>query len=264
MDLGISGRVALVIGASRGMGLAIAEDFAREGCKVVIAARRQGPLDAAVARLRALGAEAAGIGADCTTEEGLAAANAAAKAAFGPPDIAVFNVEMGRFMDFDHATPEDFLMGHQALVMAFAALVREVAPDMKARRWGRILTIGSIAARQPHRDIPLVVDNVYRAAAVALSKTLSVDLGPFGITVNTVGPGSVGTQMHEESFREHAARSGKSYEEVAGALLARIPLRRFGTAQEFSGVCVLLCSERGGFITGQTLLVDGGRMQSLH
>lgn len=261
MDLGIAGKVALVVGGSKGMGRAICEHFARENCKVMVVARQQAAIDATVAHLKTLGGDAAGVSADCTLEGGPRRAVEAARAAFGPPDILIYNVEMGYRLDIDTATDEDYLRGNNALVMGFAALVREAMPAMREKRWGRILTVSSAGVKQVDRTQPFIVDIAYRHAALGLSKVMSNELAPYGITVNTVGPGSVGTENHQAAFEAYAKAQGVPVEDMLAMLVGRVPMGRLGKPEEFGAVCAFLCSDLAGFVTGQTFLVDGGRYQ---
>lgn len=261
MDLGIAGKVALVTGGSQGIGLGCAQRFAAEGCKVVIAARTQSRIDAAVAEI---GHGCIGVSADCTTKDGIARAVQACIEAFGAaPDIAIFNVDSGpkgAFLDVDDET---FAAANTNNVMAFRWLVQAVFPHMQAHEWGRILTIGTNSVKQPHRKLPRAAQNTYRVGALALSKTLSAELGPFGITVNTLGTGAIATPQFRKVFTRIAAAKGQTYEEHVAGRVAEWPVRRMGTAQDMASAAAFLCSDLAGYITGQVLVVDGGNIESL-
>lgn len=261
MDLGIVGKVALVTGGSQGIGLACARRFAAEGCKVMIAARTQANIDAAVT---SIGGDCAGISADCTTKDGVAKAVQACRDAFGSaPDIAIFNVDSGpkgAFLDVDDET---FAAANTNNVMAFRWLVQQVWPQMKERGWGRILTIGTNSVKQPHRKLPRAAQNTYRVGALALSKTLSAELGPFGITVNTLGTGAIETEQFRTVFTKIAADKGQSYAEHIAERVAEWPVRRMGQPEDMADAAAFLCSDRAGFITGQVLVVDGGNLETL-
>jgi 3-oxoacyl-[acyl-carrier protein] reductase len=261
MDLGIAGKVALVTGGSQGIGLGCAKRFAAEGCKVVIAARTQSRIDESVV---AVGHGCVGISADCTTRGGIAKAVQACLGAFGAaPDIAIFNVDSGpkgAFLDVDDET---FAAANTNNVMAFRWLVQAVFPHMKEQGWGRILTIGTNSVKQPHRKLPRAAQNTYRVGALALSKTLSAEFGPFGITVNTLGTGAIATPQFKEVFTRLAAENGQSYDEHIAGRVAEWPVRRMGTPSDMADAAAFLCSDLAGYITGQVLVVDGGNIESL-
>lgn len=263
MDLGIKGKVALVFGGSQGIGLGCAQQFADEGSHVVIAARTQGPIDDAVAAINASQGSAYGVSADCTTKDGIARAVEAAKAAFGAPDILVFNVDSGpkgAFLDVDDET---FTAANNNNVMAFRWAVQAVIPHMQHQGWGRILTIGTNSVKQPHRKLPRAAQNTYRVGALALSKTLSAELGRYGITVNTLGTGAIATLQFKAVFTEIAEAKGQTYDEHVAERVADWPVRRMGTPQDMASAAAFLCSDLAGYITGQVLVIDGGNLESL-
>ena len=239
MDLGITGKVALVFGGSKGIGLGCAHEFAREGCRVVIAARTQATIDDAVAELRAAGGQAMGVSADCTTKDGIASAVKMASETFGSPDILIFNVDSGpkgAFLDVDDET---FAAANNNNVMAFRWAVQAVFPHMQGKGWGRILTIGT---------------NSVKASA---------ELGPFGITINTLGTGAIATAQFRDVFTKIAEAHGQTYEEHIAERTSHYPIPRMGTPQDMAAAAAFLCSDRAGFITGQVLIVDGGNLEVL-
>lgn len=263
MDLGIAGKVALVFGGSKGIGLGCAHEFAREGCKTVIAARTQSTIDAAVAEVNAARGEAIGVSADCTTKDGIAEAVQAATVAFGPPDILIFNVDSGPKGAFLEVDDETFAAANNNNVMAFRWAVQAVIPHMRAQGWGRILTIGTNSVKAPHRKLHRAAQNTYRVGALALSKTLSAELGPFGITVNTLGTGAIETTQFKEVFTKIADAQGQTYEEHIAERYNQWPIRRLGTPADMAAAAAFLCSDRAGFITGQVLVIDGGNLEVL-
>ncbi len=266
MDLGITGKVALVTGGSQGIGRSIAEDLGRNGCKVVVVARGQERIDQTVAAIRAEGGEATGFSADLTELGSYPAMVDAAKAAFGAPDIAIFTPvapPSGRFQDFADA---DFEAAFYNVVTTFAHFIRAVTPAMQERRWGRIVTVGSGHGRLPGRRATLgfdyVLANTVRPSGLGLSRSVADELAPYGITVNTVPPGFIDTGAQYESFfRTCAEAVNQTYEDFVAGLIDRIPMKRFGSADEVAGLCTFLCSTRASYITGQYMLVDGGRME---
>lgn len=263
MDLGIAGKVALVFGGSKGIGLGCAHEFAREGCRVVIAARTQATIDAAVAEVQATGGQAIGVSADCTTKDGIGRAVQAATDAFAPPDILIFNVDSGPKGSFLEVDEDIFAAANTNNVMAFRWAVQAVYPYMQSRQWGRILTIGTNSVKAPHRKLPRAAQNTYRVGALALSKTLSAELGPFGITVNTLGTGAIATPQFKEVFTRIAEKHGQSYDEHIAERTSQYPIPRMGTPEDMAAAAAFLCSDRAGFITGQVLVVDGGNLEVL-
>lgn len=259
MDFGLKDKIALVSGATKGMGRAAAEELAREGARVMVLARGQEGIDETVAAIRASGGVAEGLSADMTDPDAIAGAVAHCKERFGSdPDIAVANVYGTARLNFDTATTDDFRHGYDLIVLSAMHLAHAVVPGMKQRRWGRIVTIGSFCVRKPHWHIPLIVDNVTRAGAVALSKSLSNELGEFGITVNTIAPGFIATDMAVAWMAELAREQGQDPAAASAALDASIPLKRQGRADEIGATVAFLCSERASYITGQMITVDGG------
>lgn len=263
MDLGITGKVALVFGGSKGIGLGCAHEFAREGCRVVIAARTQATIDDAVAELQAAGGRAIGVSADCTTKDGIASAVKAATETFGSPDILIFNVDSGPKGAFLEVDDETFAAANNNNVMAFRWAVQAVFPHMQCKGWGRILTIGTNSVKAPHRKLPRAAQNTYRVGALALSKTLSAELGPFGITVNTLGTGAIATPQFRDVFTKIAEAQGQTYDEHIAERTSHYPIPRMGTPQDMAAAAAFLCSDRAGFITGQVLIVDGGNLEVL-
>jgi len=259
MDLGLNGKVALVSGGSKGMGRATAEELAREGARVLVVARGQDAIDETVEAIRQAGGDAHGLSADMTDPAAVEGAVEACVRHFGTePEIAIANVYGTARHSFETATPDVFREGYELLVMSAVHLARAVVPGMKRKGWGRIVTIGSFCVKKPHWQIPLIVDNVTRSAAAALSKSLSNELGQFGITVNTVAPGFIATDMALAWMDELAREQGQDPAAAARALHATIPVGRKGTPEEIAAAAAFLCSSRASYITGQLIMVDGG------
>lgn len=264
MDLGIAGKSAVVSGSSKGIGRAVATALAAEGCNVVMTARGEDRLAAAADDVRAVAVGGVhAVAADMTTEEGVDRVVAACRAEFGPVDIAVSNVAGPKSLGFDGTDDEEFHGAYRSLVMSFVWLARRVVPEMRERRWGRIVNIGSDSVRNVHREVPLVLANVGRAAALGLLKTLSDEVAADGITVNNIGVGGILTD-NRISFHEQFARSrGVDVAHVQNANASHIPVGRFGDPSELAAVVAFLCSTQAAYVTGETIAVNGGRSRTL-
>jgi 3-oxoacyl-[acyl-carrier protein] reductase len=260
MDLGIAGKVAFVEGGSMGMGRATAELFAREGCRVVVAAleEHKDSINETVEAITAAGGQAIGVAGDLTREEDVQRAVATATEAFGAPDIAVANVGGPGPGYFDDVANEDFVLAFQQMAMSMIYLARAVLPHMRAQKWGRIVNLGSGAAKEPPPELPHILANTTRAAVVPLNKSLSNEYGPDGVTINTIATGYIGTQRMQNYYTHLAAERGIGVDELVGALTANVPMRRVGTPEEMAAVIVFLCSQPAGYVTGEFLAVDGG------
>lgn len=263
MELGIKGKVALVIGGSRGIGRGVADAFAREGCKVVIASITPASVEKAVAELKAAGVEVLGVAADCVTKAGIETVVAKSREHFGGADIAVFNVDSGPKGPFLGIDDDTFIAAYNNNVMAFIWMVRAVLPDMQAKRWGRILTIGTNSVKQPHRALPRAAQNTARVGALALCKSISAEIGEWNITINTLGTGAIATEQLRQVFDSTPASGGLPFDAWAAERSKTIPMRRIGTPADMGDAAAFLCSNLAGFITGQVLLVDGGQIEAL-
>ncbi len=263
MDLGIRNKVALVTGGTQGIGFACARTFLKEGCKVAVASRTPANVEAAVEQLGELGGEVIGVAADCTTKDGLKQVTAETTERLGASDIAIFNVDSGTKGNFMEIDDEVMDRANRNNLMAFGWLVRAVAPHMQEQGWGRILTIGTNSVKEPHRELARAAQNAYRVGALALSKTLSAELGPHGITVNTLGTGAIETDQFRRVFTKIAEEKGLTYEQHIADRVSQWPVRRMGQPDDMANAAAFLCSDLASYITGQVLLVDGGNIKSL-
>ncbi len=263
MDFGIAGKVALVSGGSKGMGRATAEDLGREGCKVIVTARGTEAIDDTVRSIIDAGGTAIGIPGDFTKKEEIERILAAGKAALGPIDIAIFNVygpTTGRYEDL---TDQAFTDAYNDMVLALHWMTVGLLPDMKANKWGRLVTINSISSKEVHRALPLFTANVTRVAAVSFNKTLSAEVGKYGITVNTMGTGGFLTERYSSYMRRQAEERGETYDELTAMQRDDVPIGRIGYPEEMAAAVAFLCSTRASFITGQFIVVDGGLVRTL-
>jgi 3-oxoacyl-[acyl-carrier protein] reductase len=258
MDLGLRNKVALVTAASKGMGKASAMGLAAEGARVAMCARTATELEAAAAEVRAkTGAEVFAMRADVTRPEQVTALVAKVGERFGGVDILVANAGGPPRGHFEELTDEQWMGAVDISLMSTVRLIRAVLPSMKARKWGRILTIQSSSVKQPIPD--LLLSNSVRPGVAGLMKTLALQLGPDNILVNTVCPGKIMT----DRFMGGLTSSGLSREKYLETTAAEIPLGRIGTPEEFANVIVFLASERASYLTGVTLQVDGGLVRGL-
>ncbi len=262
MDLGIAGRVALVSGGSRGVGRAAAEMFAAEGCKVTVVARGQEAIDATVAAIESHGGKAIGISADLTLEDDVRRAVAATTEAFGPPDIAVSNVHGPGPANFDDLTDQNLFDAFQRMTISLVYMVRACLPHMKEQGWGRLVNVGSGAAKEPPAGLRHMLANTTRAAAVGFNKSLANELAKHGITVNTVATEWIGTERMYEYVNKVATERNVTPEQVLGGVKADIPAGRVGRPEEEASLVVYLASELGGYINGEFINVDGGSHRS--
>jgi 3-oxoacyl-[acyl-carrier protein] reductase len=261
MDLGIAGKVAFVSGGSMGMGRTTAELFAREGCRVVVAAlaEHKESIDDTVDSIRARGGQAVGVAADLTHEEDVDRAVSAAVETFGSgPDIAVANVGGPKQGDFFDVTNDDFSDALHCMALSMIYLARAVLPHMREQRWGRIVTLNSGAAKEPPPELPHILANTSRAAVVTLNKSLSNEFGRDGVTVNTIATGYIATPRMRAYYEKLAGDRGVSASTLVEQLTANVPVRRIGTPEEMAGVIVFLCSQQAGYVTGEFISVDGG------
>ncbi|MGH2975998.1 MAG: SDR family oxidoreductase [Solirubrobacterales bacterium] len=249
MNLGLENRVALVMGASRGLGRAIAAALAREGAKVAIASRSLEKLEEAAA---GIGGGATPFVADAADLDRLAALPAEVAKKLGSVEILVANAggpPLGGALDHEL---EDWDVAYRSLVLAPRILAGAIVPGMRERGWGRIVNVGSSSTREP---IPgLNLSNSHRMAAVGFLKTLSREVAADGITVNTIATGPFAT---ERLMDDSGSLAGA--EEAARA---NVPAGRLGHPEEYGDLVAFLCSDRAAYVTGTVIPIDGGALRS--
>jgi len=246
MDLGLKGRAVLVTGASSGLGLASAEALAAEGARVAMLGRRRELLEREAARVGGIA-----VPGDVTAPHDLERAVETTLAAFGGIDVLVWNGGGPPPGTGTEVTPDTLQLALELLLAPAVRLVHLCLPHLERSAGGRIIAITSIAAKEPVDHLAL--SNAFRPAVSGWLKTLSRELGPSGITVNCVAPGRIATARLEQLYPQGPSEVD----------LADIPLRRWGAPSELGDVVCFLASERARYITGQTIVVDGGLQRSL-
>jgi 3-oxoacyl-[acyl-carrier protein] reductase len=249
MELGLEGRVALVMGASRGIGRGIAAALAREEAKVAIASRSQEKLDEAAA---AIEGDVTPFVADATDLERLAELPGEVETALGAVDVLVANTGGPPFGGALSHKLDEWEAAYRSLVLAPRVLAEAVVPGMRERNWGRIVNVGSSSTREPIAGLNL--SNSHRMAAVGFLKTLSREVAADGVTVNTVATGRFAT--------ERLADPGGSLHAAEEAARHEVPAARLGRPEEYGDLVAFLCSERAAYLTGAVIPLDGGLLRS--
>ena len=263
MDLGIAGKTAVVGGSSQGMGLAIAEGLAREGCNVLLCARNEVALQAAQERLVAVSApeRVATISVDLSLTDSAQRIVKAATDRWGSVDILVTNTGGPKPGQPSEFSDQDWDEGYQKVFYNVVRLCREVLPGMRARGWGRIINLLALSVRQIEDN--LSISSTTRAAVVAFSKNLAEEVAIDGVTINNVLPGSIHTDRLEEVSRMQAQHFGNDPDEAIASRISRIPTGRLGRPEEMADLVAFLASDRAGFINGLSIPLDGGQLRSV-
>jgi len=260
MDLGLNKRVAMVAAASKGLGRAIAESLAREGCRLSVCSRSTDNLDDVRHTIEDLGGEVLAVACDVSNSDDLVRWFAATEATYGQVDILVTNTGGPPAAKFLKLSEEQWRTGIDSTLLNVVRLSRLVIPGMQERKWGRIVNITSLVAKQPMEL--LTISSTLRAGLSALTKTLADQVARDNILVNAVLPGHILTdrQVHLNEIR--SKEQGITMEEYAARVEQSIPMGRFGRPQEIGDVVTFLCSEQASYVTGVSLQVDGGIIRS--
>ena len=261
MDLGLTGKVAIVAAASQGMAKATAKLLAIEGAKVAICARTAAALDRAAQEIADAGGDVLAKLADVNHESQVNAFLDAVRQRWGRIDICVTSAGGPPSLPFDQTTDEHWHSAVQQNLMGTLYFARGVLPGMKEQRWGRFLTITSFSAKQPLDH--MVLSNSLRAAVAGLTKTLAREYGPHNVLVNNVLPGYTATERLLSVAARQAEAQQVTRDEIVDRWNQQIPLRRIATPEEFANAVVFLASERASYITGQSIVVDGGFSRGL-
>ncbi|MFM1654064.1 SDR family oxidoreductase [Brevibacillus sp. B_LB10_24] len=265
MDLGLTGKRALVTAASQGLGRAIATELAREGCKVVISSRREDTLQEVAEEICQITGAApgsvTGIAADVTKAEDIRQLVQRANDILGGIDILVTNAGGPPAGTFDKLTDEMWQDAFQLNMMSVVRLIRETLPIMRSQGGGRILNVSSSSVKQPIAN--LMLSNAIRTGTMAMLKTLAAEVAPENIQVHNLAPGRIFTERVKTLDQISAERQGIDVESVKTQEQARIPMGRYGQPEEFGRVAAFLLSSANSYMTGQTVFVDGGSVRSL-
>ena len=262
MDLGLNGKVALVAASSKGLGRAVAEALAAEGCNLLLCARGKDALDETAAAIRAASKrKVVALAADLSKAEDVNQVAAAAMREFGRVDVLVTNGGGPPAGPFESHSAEAWHAAVRQTLDSVVELTRAVLPGMKERRWGRIINITSIAVKQPVDN--LILSNSVRAAVTGFARTLANEVASAGITVNNVMPGYTRTDRVTGLAAKNAELRGTTPEEQLGVFEKQIPMGRLGEPREFAAMVAFLASERASYVTGQSIAVDGGWIKAL-
>lgn len=261
MDLGIKGKVALVIASSRGLGQAMAVSLAREGVKVAVTGRNAEGLQKSVQLIEAAGGQALALNWDLSDHSVIDSLITKVENELGPIDILINNTGGPPPTPAAGQDPALWTKSFNDMVLSLIAITDRVLPGMRQRKWGRIITSTTSGAISPIKN--LAISNTLRAALLAWSKTLAGEVAADGITVNIIMPGRVSTDRLRQLDEARAKRENISYENVVQASLRQIPMGRYGDPTEYGDTAAFLASQNASFITGSVIRVDGGQIPAI-
>lgn len=257
MELGLTNKSVLVLASSTGLGKATALEFAREGANVMLFSRGEASLKETQMEIKEeTGKEAAYTVGDVTKSEDIIQAVENTVAKFGPVFALVNNAGGPPAGTFDDFTDAAWQKAYELNLLSYIRTIRAVLPSMREQKAGRIVNYTSSSVKQVLDN--LILSNTFRLGVMGLTKTLSQELGKDNILINVVGPGRIETARIQQLDQIRAAKAGIPVEQVYENMIRTIPLGRYGTPGEFARLAVFLCSEANTYITGQTMLVDGG------
>jgi len=263
MDLGLKDKVAIVAASSQGLGKAVARALACEGVKLAMCSRKADAIESAADEIRrATGTEVLAMGADVTRPEDVRRLVGETMQRFGRIEICVTNAGGPPSKSFAETTEADWAVSVDLTLLSVVHLAREVLPVMSKQRWGRLLTITSVAVKQPVDG--LILSNAVRTAVCGLVKSLANEYGKDNITVNNVCPGYTRTARLNELAARLAAKEGVARAQAEERWTSQIPLGRLAEPEEFASIVTFLASERASYITGSSIAVDGGLVKGIH
>jgi 3-oxoacyl-[acyl-carrier protein] reductase len=262
MELGLRGKVALVTAASKGIGLGTARVLAKEGMKVAISSRNAANLEKARAQIAAeTRAEVLTVPADMTVREDLEELVETTSKKLGGIDVLVYNAGSPKPGTFGDLTYPDWEEATKLLLLSAVTLTQAVVPQMKSKKWGRLIYITSLTLKQPIGN--LVLSNTVRLGIAGLSKSLSRELAPHGITSNGIIQGYIRTDRSSRLAEEMASKMGTNLEEAFKEMAKSIPLGRYGEPEEVGSLVAFIASERGAYLNGGMFTIDGGVISSV-
>lgn len=263
MDLQLKGKTAIVTASSLGIGRSAAELLLKEGCSVAICARNKEHLIKTAAEIKeSLNIEPLWVLCDLNKPHDLENLHNVVKSHYGPVDILVNNCGGPPSGFFENMDDESWNLGFEQVLMSAVRMTRLVLPDMKERKWGRIINITSISVKQPVDN--LILSNAFRNAVTAFAKTLSNQVGKYNITINNVAPGYTLTSRLYELAVVRAKAMGESHEHVLASMANEVPLKRLARPDEVAAMILFLASEQASYCTGLTIPVDGGITRSTY
>jgi 3-oxoacyl-[acyl-carrier protein] reductase len=257
MDLGLKDCKAFIAGASKGLGKACARALADEGARVFICSRSTNELKQAAEEFGAVGYSTADVSQPAEVKRIVAEAIAT----LGGLDCLVTNAGGPPTAPFEKAGDADWDIAYQLNLMSAVRLIREALPALKASGRGRIVNLTGYGVKEPLTD--LIVSDSVRAGVTVMAKTIASDLAPYGITVNNIAPGPIMTNRLIEILSARAKNLGITLDEQVKRLAEAIPVRRMGKPNEIGDLCAYLCSSQASYLTGQTIVIDGGVNRSI-
>jgi 3-oxoacyl-[acyl-carrier protein] reductase len=262
MDLGLAGKVALVVASSTGLGKAVAEELAREGASLILCARTEKTLKDTCQQIStSAGVPVIGVAADLTVQGAAGRVVQSGFEKYGRIDILVTNAGGPKPGTFESLSLTDWDATYQLILKSVVELCALVLPGMRERRWGRILNITSISVKQPVNE--LLLSNSFRAGLTGFAKTLANEVAEHGVTVNNILPGYTRTERLEELAASMSASQGTTRDQIFERWAGEIPMKRVGEPSEFAALAAFLVSERASYITGTSIQVDGGWIRGL-